>query len=122
MLRGNLYDVTDLLADESSLTAVLKLNLNHTLFGGHFPGQPVMPGVCLLQIVKEVSEMNRQHKMQLTEADYLKFIALIVPDEHQLLILQIKFTIAESGQIKTAASITAGGNISFKFQGLFKKM
>ena len=36
--------------------AKITLNKDHDIFNGHFPGNPVTPGVCMMQIVKELTE------------------------------------------------------------------
>ena len=34
----------------------ITLNPAHPIFAGHFPGNPITPGVCMLQIIKELTE------------------------------------------------------------------
>ena len=38
------------------INAQLQLNPAHRVFEGHFPGQPVVPGVCMVQMIKEILE------------------------------------------------------------------
>ena len=42
--------------NEKSFVANIILNKDHEIFKGHFPGNPVTPGVCMMQIVKELTE------------------------------------------------------------------
>ena len=38
---------------EESFSVEVELLPNHAIYGGHFPGQPVVPGVCTLTIIRE---------------------------------------------------------------------
>ena len=37
----------------------LTLNAEHPIFKGHFPNNPVTPGVCMMQIVKNLTANHR---------------------------------------------------------------
>ena len=39
------------------------LNPQHAIYNGHFPQQPVVPGVCMLQIIKECIEKIQQDSL-----------------------------------------------------------
>lgn len=67
---------------ENSYDVLIELNKNHTIFEGHFPGNPVTPGVCMIQIIKELVEEITQKKWQLKKLSNVKFMAIINPEEH----------------------------------------
>lgn len=50
-------------------------------FQGHFPGHPVLPGVCLVQAALILSEALRRQKMRLTEIVNAKFFAPVLPGQ-----------------------------------------
>jgi 3-hydroxyacyl-[acyl-carrier-protein] dehydratase len=50
-------------------------------FDGHFPEQPVLPGVCLIQAVLVAAEQALAKKLELEEIVLAKFIAVTLPDE-----------------------------------------
>ncbi|MBS1934927.1 MAG: hydroxymyristoyl-ACP dehydratase, partial [Bacteroidetes bacterium] len=56
MLQGNFFTITSIAHENISVKAVLELNPAHDIFKGHFPETPVVPGVCMLQMLKEVME------------------------------------------------------------------
>ena len=62
--------------------AVLVLNTAHPIFAGHFPGQPVVPGACQLQMVQELLSHSLGGKYRLRQADQLKFLTPIDPRQH----------------------------------------
>ncbi len=55
MLINDFFTVTSLSGEAPSFRALLTVNARHRIFDGHFPGQPVVPGVCLMQMVQEVA-------------------------------------------------------------------
>ncbi len=50
-------------------------------FDGHFPDQPVLPGVCLVQAVLVAVEQALGQKLELTEIVLAKFFSVSKPDE-----------------------------------------
>lgn len=63
----------------------VKLNPEAAVYKGHFPGQPVAPGVCLVQMVKELANGVLSEQLQLKEAQQIKFLAAADPNKIELL-------------------------------------
>jgi 3-hydroxyacyl-[acyl-carrier-protein] dehydratase len=61
--------------------ATILLHRNSEIFNAHFPGLPILPGACLVQISKECIEENLQQKISITHFKNLKFLKTINPDE-----------------------------------------
>ncbi|GAB2693596.1 3-hydroxyacyl-ACP dehydratase [Mucilaginibacter koreensis] len=118
MLNGALYRIVDLQATEGNIDVQLSFNPSHAIFGGHFPGQPVVPGVCLMQMVKEVLELAITQQLQLKKADYLKFVMPVVPVEDEVLVLKVKYSTVEDELVKATAVLSKDA-VYFKFQGVF---
>jgi 3-hydroxyacyl-[acyl-carrier-protein] dehydratase len=54
MLLDNFYTIlSSESSDSTTWTIQIELNPDHTVYQGHFPEHPVVPGVCLLQLIKE---------------------------------------------------------------------
>ena len=54
MLLDNFYTILSSESSDSTIwTIQIKLNPGHPVYQGHFPEHPVVPGVCLLQLIKE---------------------------------------------------------------------
>ena len=78
MLLDDFYRIEEWLASG----AVLLLNADHPIFAGHFPGQPVVPGACQLQIVQELLSHLLGGEYHLVKADQIKFLTPIDPRSH----------------------------------------
>ena len=57
---------------------------------GHFPGNPVLPGVCTLQIVRECLERGTGRRHRFTAIRECKFLGMIVPQADTLLDIDIR--------------------------------
>lgn len=118
MLQNDLYTIESLEQNEESAKAVISLNALHPIFKGHFPGQPVLPGACMLQMVKEIMELVTGNSLQLIKANHLKFIALIDPTKNPLLTLNLEHMISEEG-LAVRATILREAEVCLKFNGVF---
>jgi 3-hydroxyacyl-[acyl-carrier-protein] dehydratase len=113
-----LFTISNLAHQEGSINAVLDINKHCDIFKGHFPGQSVVPGACMLQIVKEVLETALNTSLRLKKADHLKFMAMIDPGSTQTVDLDIAYKFIES-DINVAAKLMNGEVVCFKLQGSF---
>lgn len=118
MLQNDFFNFNVPQIEGNTAVTTLHINAGHRIFEGHFPGQPVVPGVCMMQMVKEVLENVTGVKLRLVKAGDMKFLAVIDPNKNGIVELEIKFT-AYDDQITTEAKIYNAGGIFFKFKGLF---
>ena len=58
ILKDQLYQIVNIEKSGDSSTYTLRISEAHPLFKGHFPESPVLPGVCILQIFKELAEVD----------------------------------------------------------------
>ena len=58
---------------------VVSFNKDHVIFKSHFPKNPIVPGVCILYIVKLILEKIIDKKLVLTQASNIKFKNVITP-------------------------------------------
>ncbi|MBC8034959.1 MAG: 3-hydroxyacyl-ACP dehydratase [Chitinophagaceae bacterium] len=119
MLKGNFYTLTAQETSGDTVQAVALLNASHSIFDGHFPGQPVVPGVCMLQIVKEMTIDFMGKDLVLRKADTLKFLAVIDPLQTTSVGIQLNFTDREDNTIRVAGFFSNGTTVYFKFKGTF---
>ncbi|MGB0886655.1 MAG: 3-hydroxyacyl-ACP dehydratase [Vicingaceae bacterium] len=117
MLINDFFNLISIQKTEDSVISTIKLNAAHKIFDGHFPNNPVTPGVVQLQIVKELLEKGLDKTCLLKEVGRCKFLAILNPNETPDLLITINYTILEDGLVKVSAS---GGTLNnsqtfFKF-------
>ncbi|KMQ65989.1 3-hydroxyacyl-ACP dehydratase [Chryseobacterium sp. FH2] len=108
-------------AENGNFIAAISLNRDHDIFKGHFPGNPVTPGVCMMQIVKELTEEFTGKKLFLKTASNVKFMAIINPFETPDLKLQLDITESEE-DVKVKNITSFGETIALKMSVNYKKL
>ena len=106
--------------ENGSFIANISLNKDHEIFKGHFPGNPVTPGVCMMQIVKELTEEFTGKKLFLKSASNVKFMAIINPFETPDLDLSFIITESET-EVKVKNTTAFGETIALKMSVNYKK-
>ncbi len=119
MLKDDFYTITAL--DKQALSAdfTVHVNENHAIFKGHFPGQPVVPGACLLQMAKEITEHITESKLQMLRADELKFLSPINPFDNNILLGSINYSIGGDNEISITSTFHQNNAVCFKCKAVF---
>ncbi len=118
VLEGTFYTYSILEKRGADIKVRVVLNKDHDIFKGHFPGNPVTPGVCQLQIIKEILEDVFDTDLRLTQLKELKFLAMIIPDQYPQVDLQIEVASNET-EVSAISKIFSGDVIFTKFKGIF---
>jgi len=72
------------------ITAIIRLNPDHEIFSGHYPGNPVLPGVCIIQILKELLSYHSGGDLVFKNLDSAKYYSAINPVQNSLLNFSIE--------------------------------
>lgn len=119
MLLNNFFDILEeSQTGEEGLVTKVKFRKDHPIFKGHFPSNPVVPGVCLIQIIKELVEKNQNKDLRLTRADNVKFLNMVNPEETDT--ASFELTIKQSENIVVKANLISEGKVFLKFSGTFE--
>ena len=119
MLQGDFYTASDINVEGNAIKARLNLDVKHKIFEGHFPGHPVVPGVCMMQIVKEMLEIQLDRETRLEKASMMKFLNMINPQVNSAINIEVKQLAADDGKINVDAQLFVEGMVFFKFKGIF---
>ncbi len=117
MLLNNFFTIRDTESSATEIWAELVIDAGHKIFEGHFPNQPVVPGVCMMQMIKEIIEQVLGKATNLVQAAEMKFMAVINPQENNLIHASINYETDESGSINITASLFKDELVHFKFKG-----
>lgn len=88
---------------ELAWTVNVELNPNHGVYQGHFPGNPVLPGVCTMQIIKECLEELTGNTLQYSQVNSCKYLSVINPSINPRLQLNLNIKELEDNQIQLLA-------------------
>ena len=121
MLLNNFYKILELHSEDGEIIkAKIEINSNHEIFSGHFPNNPIVPGVCLIQIVKETLSKHLGKELTLAEGKNIKFTAVVNPNEYKQLEVEHILKSTENGIFRVNSKIFNLDTIFLKFQGSFR--
>ncbi|MCQ2350726.1 MAG: hypothetical protein MJ003_02005 [Paludibacteraceae bacterium] len=91
----------DLLAQkqesDGEIVSTVKLNPNCEVYRGHFPNDPVCPGVCNLNMLRECIEHYTNTKLTISDIKQCRYTALITPIKHSVLYFKASVSPMEDG-------------------------
>jgi 3-hydroxyacyl-[acyl-carrier-protein] dehydratase len=117
---NDLYTVKNIKEDSvNKITVRIELIGEHDIFKGHFPGNPVLPGVCALHILKELLEQYSGKDMNLAKAGTIKFLSFIDPVKNNILDYEIQMKEMENNQISCIANVRYESVVFCSFKGEF---
>ena len=85
--------------DDKYLSALKNVTVNEPFFQGHFPGEPIMPGVLILEAMAQAtgllafSSMNDGHESKLymlVGIDKARFRGQVIPGDQLILNVRLK--------------------------------
>ena len=130
MLLDNFYSIIDQDEIDDAIGAVdnpvrkfifsIKLNPEHPIYKGHFPGNPVVPGVCQIQIIKELTSLILKKDLVIYKSDNIKFLSMILPAITPLLKVSIDIKEKEPGCWYIASVILKEDQVCLKFKGVMR--
>ena len=100
------------------LSYEIRLNPSHPIYQAHFPGEPITPGVCIIQIAKELLEHSfcgcshlQQCCYELQTVKNVKYLSPISPIDTPIITYTFQKIIpaADGNTIKAQALVEANG-------------
>ena len=95
-MKNNLYKIISKEEVNSIFNYTVELNPSCVIYQAHFPGEPITPGVCIVQIGKEVIEdllleqSSASRRLEIIKAKNIKFLSVISPNETPILTYQVR--------------------------------
>jgi 3-hydroxyacyl-[acyl-carrier-protein] dehydratase len=68
----------------------IRLDADHPIFKGHFPGQPVLPGVMILKIITSCVSLSQKKNLLISKVKQCKFLNFVDPIINPELFLDIE--------------------------------
>jgi 3-hydroxyacyl-[acyl-carrier-protein] dehydratase len=115
LLLNELYTIQSLTDREDGILATVRLDPDHAIFLGHFPGQPVLPGVCMMEMIVEIAGEYFKRQFRIKAGPQVKFLRMIDPTQNPQVNLEIKYQSLE-GSMAVQGKIFFGPDIFMKFQ------
>jgi 3-hydroxyacyl-[acyl-carrier-protein] dehydratase len=113
------YTISLLSTDGQVFNATVTFDPSHLIFDGHFPGQPVVPGVVLIEIAAAFFSQATGKNLTVKEASVIKFLKVVDPRVNA--VLRIEGSVVEEGAdgYKVNLRIYEGEVDFVKFKGIW---
>lgn len=102
-LKNNLYIIKS--SDVEKRSFLIELLPNSIIYKAHFPGHPITPGVCIVQIATELLLEFMHKNLVLKTIANAKFLSIINPEEDKEVIFNIKKLTIDETEKKISVSI-----------------
>lgn len=113
-LKDSLYKVTDSRLTEGGAEYDIRLNPEHFIYAAHFPGEPITPGVCIMQTGVELLSNFVGAELELRSVKSIKFLKIISPDDVTELTWHIGKVQDGGGEVKAQFIVTSGEDVYAK--------
>ncbi len=119
-----IFTITDLSTttdteEKIHIRGCLKINWAHDIFSGHFPENPVLPGVVQVQMVTEVFNKAMNGNFILARASTIKYPNMVVPKICDILTIDIQVMKPDSSDYGINATLVHENLTFLKLKGHF---
>ena len=118
MLEHELYTIIE----NAGNVVRIRLRPESAIFKAHFPGNPIMPGVCQVGIIGEVVETMCGCALTLREVKNLKFVEVMKPDAVGEVVITFDKLEEDGNMLITKGIITSEEKTYTKFSLIFERV
>jgi 3-hydroxyacyl-[acyl-carrier-protein] dehydratase len=123
MLLKDFYKIISIeTTAENKHLVQIYIKAEHEIFKGHFPGNPIMPGVCMMQIIKELTEQITASSLFMQSLTNVKFMALINPFSNPELRLELDISVIDTDLVKVKNVTYFDDTLALKLSSVYRKV
>lgn len=119
-LLNEFFTIDEQEVTEEKTTFRLTLHAEHLIYRAHFPGNPITPGVCLVQMQKECLETLLHRELFLSVVKNIKFQAVLSPTETTKVCMDLSKVEVGEEECKASALIYNAGKPYAKISAVYK--
>jgi len=105
-LLNNLYDLQACEMGTADALFDVRLREDCPIFKAHFPEMPITPGVCIIQMAKELLEKAVGRRLKITSVKNAKFLTALTPASPDITVSISKIK-TEGDTVSARAQISA---------------
>ncbi len=102
LLENKYFSVAESRRDDTSAVARLLLLPDCDVDRGHFPGNPVCPGACNIETIRECASLFTGKELRISSIKQCRLIALATPAGCQEMVLTMAVTPTDKGYMVKA--------------------
>lgn len=120
-LLNDLYTIVETQATDGNARVSIALNAEHRIYACHFPGNPITPGVCILQILSELVALHYDSSLAIKGYANVKYLSIISPLDHPT--VDVEFSVSprtDNGDVRVKAAFKSGGEVFVKISAIYE--
>lgn len=114
LLRDSLYFIDSVTEVEGGYDYAIRLDPEHFIYKAHFPGNPITPGVCILQMATELLSLAVGKPLEIQSVKNVKFLQILVPGEAHDIVFRLRGITEADDTVKALIQATAGEDLIAK--------
>ena len=118
-LIEDFFHIKRLIDTENGFEAVMLTNPEHAIYKAHFPGNPITPGVCIIQAAGELLENRLNRKLYLKIVKNVKFLSVIIPEEDKKIIYNFSNIVEDENSCKAQVVVNDETTVYAKISLIF---
>ncbi|MDR1130731.1 MAG: hypothetical protein LBK96_07120 [Prevotellaceae bacterium] len=110
-LKDDFFKVLASRTSQDKTEYSIRFNSGHFIYQEHFPGNPVTPGVCLIQTVKELCEENLKCALFLHKIARVRYFKAVNPVENET--VDVSLNISEKDGLHNVQAVISSDETVF---------
>ena len=106
LLLNNLFTITGCLHTDEGFEYQILLDEKSIIYNAHFPGRPITPGVCIIQIAQELFEHDTKRALRIMKIKNVKFLSVMIPGDDKSFVYKFTKIVEDNGIINFLVSVT----------------
>ena len=104
---------------DDGFEAILFTNPEHPIYKAHFPGNPITPGVCIIQAAGELLEHQLHCNIYLKTVKNVKFLSVIIPEKGKKIRYSFSNLVEEENGCKVQVLVNDDSTVYAKISLIF---
>ena len=113
------FNIDSLNDIENGFEAFLCTNPEHSIYKAHFPGNPITPGVCIIQAAQELLEKRINRKLYLKTVKNIKFLSVIIPEKDKKIKYSFSNIVEDENGCKSQVVVSDNATVYAKISLIF---
>ena len=97
MLITDYYTINSKTEKDGKTIFLIQLNTNSEVYNGHFPNNPVSPGVCNVQMIVECASLIAGVELTIKSIKRCRFLNVVKPSDNKIYTIEIELEKADNG-------------------------
>ena len=120
LFENSFYKVNQEVHTDGALNVSITIDASHDVFTGHFPDNPITPGVVQMEIVKELLSKVTKREMKCVSVGNCKFLAILNPIETPSIDIVLNYALQEDETYKVSTVMSANETTYMKMSSIYQ--